>query len=291
MNGSSSPLFFELSCTISVPPPPRTPSTPSSPSPQPSCELPKFGLKAHRPFHPSTVSSIRSSTYLRYAPTNHHHLDKIKNQESRIIQNSKIAFIVYVFYLFSPFPLFCFSFFLHFSLFFSPFSFHLLLSFFKHASTQKIYPSQLPTPPFLLATHCFDFFVVSITTRLSIVISCAHASSIHSFNTPLCNLRLWFCFLVVSRFHSLSDNSQINHPSHPFNPALLPPVLTYALFFFFMQCHLSIYLSAVPPPIFHAHTFLFLNFDVDVTFLFLSFFLFCFGVVECISRSFFFCFI
>ena len=252
MNGSSSSsLFFKLSCTIAAPPPPRIPSTPSSPSPRPSCEPPKFGLKAHRPFHPPIVPFIRSSTYLRYAPTNHHHLDKIKNQELYKTQKLLSLFMYFTFsllFLFSASPFFYLSFCFSFSI--------CCCCRFKHAPTQKIYPSQPPTPLFLLATHCFDFLSSQSQQdyRLSSHVHTLHPS-IHSIPPSATFVSDSFSRRFV--FFTPCRTTQINHPSHPFNPALLPPVLAYALFFFhaMSSIYLSIYLLYRRRFFMHIHFF------------------------------------
>jgi len=103
---------------------------------------------------------------------------------------------------------------------------------------------------------------------------------IHSFNTPSAT---FVSGSVSRRFVFLHLVGQLSskpiHPSHPFNPALLPPVLCLRSFSFACNViYLSIYLSAVPPPIFHAHTFLFSDFWCGCDFS-IPFFLICFGVV------------
>lgn len=252
MNGSSSSsLFFKLSCTIAAPPPPRIPSTPSSPSPQPSCEPPKFGLKAHRPFHPPIVPFIRSSTYLRYAPTIHHHLDKIKNQELYKTQKLLSLFMYFTFsllFLFSASPFFYFSFCFSFSI--------CCCCRFKHAPTQKIYPSQPPTPLFLLATHCFDFLSSQSQQdyRLSSHVHTLHPS-IHSIPPSATFVSDSFSRRFVF-FYSLSDNS--NKPSISSIQscfAAASPCLRSFFFHAMSSIYLSIYLLYRHRFFMHIHFF------------------------------------
>lgn len=200
----------------------------------------KTRIESRRSFHPSTLSSIRSSTYLCHAPSNQSSIRQ--DQESRFIQNSKIALIVYVFYLFLFFS-FLFSLF---SLSFFCFSFYLLLLSLKHTSAQKLYP---PTPNSSILLPTVLIFVVSIT-RLSIVISCAHVSFIYSI--PPLQLLSFSSFCVLSFCRTTQTNHSI-HPSIQSCFAASPRLRSFSRNVIYLSIHLSIHRVAAR---FHAHTFL-----------------------------------
>jgi len=113
-----------LSCTISVPPPHPLSLWKRYAFLAFSCIIlrtTKIRIES-RLFHPPTVSFIRSSTYLRYAPSIHH-LDKTKNQD---LYKTQKLLSLFMYFTFSSFLL-LFS-----TPFFSPFFLLFFLLFLLH---------------------------------------------------------------------------------------------------------------------------------------------------------------
>jgi hypothetical protein len=196
------------------------------------------------------VSSIRSSTYLRHAPSIHH-LDKTKNQDPYKTQKS-LSLFMYFISSFS-FPFLSSSFF--FLLVFFALLFHPLLLSSKHASAQK-YTPPTPNSSILLPS-------VLIFCRLNhkIYRFSFHVHMPHSFNTlPSATFCLVLVFVVFTFFsltlvfcRTIQIYPKLIHPMHT-RPALLP-VLAPDLFFFFSRIYLLIYPPCRRPFFKHIHFF------------------------------------
>lgn len=174
----------------------RSPSSPAFPLE--TLRLPRLLLHHPANYQNSdwkpTLSSSHRLIYplVDLSPLRTIHPSSRQDQESRFIQNSKIAFIVYVFYLF------LFSTPLFYSFFFS-FLFTFLFAFpssFIVAVVLSMLKRYTPPNPQLLHFYLLPTVLIFCPFNHNTIIDCHFMCTcfIHSFNTPLCNFCLWFCF-------------------------------------------------------------------------------------------------